>query len=175
MKNNSKNNNRSFKPLKISDSLKDIKKNLLHKFGKIEYIIHAKWREIVGTFFFEHSEPQKITSIFMHIDKKGDDVYQKILHINVTPSAAVEFQHFQDKVIEKINSYFGYKAIEGIRIHQNLYREKNILTSKNIDKPNNEKILQEIKKSTHKIDDKKLQQSIVNLGLSINNEKVNEK
>ena len=40
------------------------------------------------------------------------------LHVNVTPAAALEFQHFQDKIIEKINSYFGYKAIKGIKIHQ---------------------------------------------------------
>ena len=32
------------------------------------------------------------------------------LHVNVSPAAAIEFQHFQDKIIEKINSYFGYKA-----------------------------------------------------------------
>ena len=38
------------------------------------------------------------------------------------PAAAVEFQHFQDKIIEKINSYFGYKAIKGIKIHQLLVK-----------------------------------------------------
>ena len=29
------------------------------------------------------------------------------------PAAAVEFQHLKDKITEKINSYFGYKAIKG--------------------------------------------------------------
>ena len=31
----------------------------------------------------------------------------------------VEFQHFQNKILEKINSFFGYKAIHHIKIHQN--------------------------------------------------------
>ena len=45
----------------------------------------------------------------------------------------LEFQHFQDKIIEKINSYFGYKAIKGIKIHQQfIKKEKYQIKKKNI-------------------------------------------
>ena len=63
MTNNSSNKDRNFKPTKISDSLKNINNKFLYKFGKLDYIINTKWREIVGSFFVKHSEPQKITSI----------------------------------------------------------------------------------------------------------------
>ena len=91
--------------------------------------------------------------------------------MNVNPSIAVEFQHFQNKIIEKINSFFGYKAIHGIKIHQKLINKINHL-NKNKNKYNkdlkNKKI--EIKNTTTKINDKELEESLISLGLSIANE-----
>ena len=52
--------NRKFIPISISDSLKDVNKKLLYKFGKLDYFIHSKWGEIVGEFFVNYSEPVKI-------------------------------------------------------------------------------------------------------------------
>ena len=46
-------NNRKFKPIKISDSLRGINQKFLYKFGKLDYTIHAKWDEIVGSFFVQ--------------------------------------------------------------------------------------------------------------------------
>ena len=111
--------NRKFIPISISDSLKDVNKKLLYKFGKLDYFIHSKWGEIVGEFFVNYSEPVKINLIQSSENDFGDKVYDRYLHVNVSPSAAIEFQHFQDKIIEKINSYFGYEAIKGIKIHEN--------------------------------------------------------
>ena len=166
------NNNRNFRPVKISESLKTINQNVLYKFGKIDYTIHAKWPEIVGIFFVQHSEPQKITSIPAFSNTKEETIYEKYLHVNVTPSAAVEFQHFQNKIIEKINSFFGYKAIHGIKIHQKLIKKSKLSPKKNIIK--NENIKQkkiEIKNTIEEINDKKLEESLLNLGLSISAEK----
>ena len=163
--------NRKFKPMKISDSLRGINQKFLYKFGKLDYIIHAKWAEIVGSFFIQHSEPQKISSIPQSTNEKGETIYEKYLHVNVTPSAAVEFQHFHNKIVEKINSYFGYKAIKGIKIHQQLIKRENIVTKKsNVNFINIKQKTREIKNTISKINDKDLEQSIVNLGLSITNE-----
>ena len=162
---------RNFKAIKIGDSLRRVNQKFLYKFGKLDYIIHAKWEEIVGSFFVQHSEPQKISSIPQSTDEIGVNIHENYLHVNVTPSAAVEFQHFQNKITEKINSYFGYKAIKGIKIHQKLVKEENILNKKNnVNFANKDKKIKEIKKTTPKINDKDLEQSIVNLGLSITNQ-----
>ena len=163
--------NRKFKPVKISDSLRGIKQKFLYKFGKLDYIIYAKWAEIVGSFFAQHSEPRKISSIPQSTNEKGGTIYEKYLHVNVTPSAAVEFQHFHNKIVEKINSYFGYKAIKGIKIHQQLIKQENIVTKKNnVNFTNIKQKTREIQNTISKINDKDLEQSIVNLGLSITNE-----
>ena len=162
---------RKFIPISISESLKPVNRKFLYKFGKLDFTIHAKWSEIVGSFFVNHSEPLKISSILASVDENGKNIYNRYLHVNISPAAAIEFQHFQDKIIEKINSYFGYKAIKGIKIHQQFIKNESSnrkvnsvnLVEREIDK-------KEILELTPKLSDKKLEESIVNLGLSIKKE-----
>jgi len=171
MINNIPKNNRKYRPESIGNSLKALNQKFLYKFGKLDYVIHSKWGEIVGSFFVDHSKPIKITSIMSGDNNEGETVYDKFLHVNVTPAAAIEFQHFQNKIIEKINSYLGYKAIKGIKIHQKLVRKENKSSkTKQINFTNIKQKKQEIKNTTPKISDKDLEESILNLGVSIINE-----
>lgn len=164
---------RKYIPISINDSLKSINKKFLFKFGKLDYIIHSKWGDIVGEFFINYSEPIKITSIPISTADNGSTIYDRYLHVNVSPAASVEFQHFQNKIIEKINSYFGYKAVKGIKIHQKFIKneDKNINTNKknnNLIKRNADK--KKILESTPSLINKNLEESIVKLGLSITKE-----
>jgi len=166
-----KKTNRKFTPVSISDSLKEINQKFLYKFGKLDYTINAKWGNIVGNFFINHTEPLKITSIPRSKDDQGDIIYDKFLHVSVSPAAALDFQHFQDKIVEKINSYLGYKAIKGIKIHQNkLKNDVMEKSNKNVNLIKNNKNMLEIKKSAPNLSNKDLEDSIVKLGLSITND-----
>ena len=91
--------------------------------------------------------------------------------MNVSPAAAVDFQHFKDKITEKINSYFGYKAIKGIKIHQNFFRKFDDNTINNKKPKNTKKLNAEVKQYVKGIKNKDLEESVVKLGLSINTEK----
>jgi len=163
--------NRNFVPVSIADSLKTINNKFLYKYGKLDFTIHSKWADIVGKFFVNHSEPQKITSVANSVNDSGETIYDRYLHVNVSPAAALEFQHFQDKIIEKINSYFGYKAIKGVKIYQHFQQKRNTQEmKKNLNLITREKNKSEIKKSTPNLSNKNLEESIVNLGLSITNE-----
>ncbi len=166
--------NRNYKVTKIADSLSNINKKFLFKFGKLEFIIHSKWQQIVGPFFAENSEPLKISSILIEKNNSDENIDQKFLHVNVSPVIALEFQHFNNKIVEKINSYLGYSAIKGIKIHQKLIKNNNNIKFQNVKSINNTKIIEEIKNTNPKINDKKLQQSIINLGISIENDTENE-
>ena len=168
MNNKSEGSKRTFVPNKIGESLKKINNNFSHKFGKIEYLVHSKWGQIVGPFFSEHSEPLKITRIQTGTYDDNEKITSNYLLVNVSPVAAIEFQHYNDKIIEKINSYFGYKAIEGIKFQQN-YSPKNY--NKGSVKPKNLILNDELKKEVDKINNKSLEESIVKLGLSIRKEK----
>ena len=162
--------NRNYKPTKISDSLKSLNKEWINKFGKIDYIIFSKWSEIVGTFFAQYSQADKITAL-PNPSKDGETDYtEKILHVSVAPAAAIEFQHFQNKILEKINSFFGYKAIHYIKIHQK-FSSKNIhkkqIQNKHFEKNLLNKKRNKINDTSQKINDKELENSLFNLGLSI--------
>ena len=175
MKKYNQNEKRNYKPIKIGESLKDINQKLLYKYGKLDYIIFARWPEIVGVFFVKHSQPEKIISLpKMNPDYK-DESFEKILHVNVTPAAAVEFQHFKNKVIEKINSFFGFKAIHDIKIHQKLIKKNTPFFEKQ-NNSDNSNFLQKkikIKNTIQKINDKELEDSLLNLGVSVSkNEEV---
>ena len=157
---------RSFVPKKIGESLQNISKKYANKYGKVEYLILSKWPQIVGSFFADHSEPEKISRIPDGENEVGEIVYSKYLHVNVSPAAAIDFQHFKNKIIDKINSYFGYKAIIDIRLQQNFVPKKNIreLKVKKSDVRNKKIINKKINNKDLEKSLEKLEQSIIEMG-----------
>ena len=162
---------RTYVPKKIGETLARINKNYSSKFGKIEFLILSKWTQIVGIFFADHSEPDKISRITEEFNEFDEPIYKNFLHVRVSPAAAVEFQHYKDTIIEKINSYFGYRAISDLRLQQNFVPEKKIKKNINLyDQDLSEKEKASIKNEINNIKNEELEKSIVNLGASINRE-----
>jgi len=169
MKINKTESNRTFVPKKIGETLSKVNKKYSSKFGKNEFLIMSKWPQIVGTFFADHSEPDRISRVTEEFNELDEPIFKNFLHVKVSPAAAVEFQHYKDTIIEKINSFFGYKAIADLRLQQNY-----IPKAKVNHKLNEMKISEEekeiIKNEIDVIHDEELQKSIVNLGASIKRE-----
>ena len=162
---------RTFVPKKIGDTLGKVNKIFSNKYGKTEFLILSKWPQIVGSFFAEHSEPDKISRLTEDFDEFDQPIFKNFLHVRVSSAAAVEFQHYKDTIIEKINSFFGYKAIADLRLQQNFIPKKKNeppLKSERFKTTDKEKKI--VKKYIQNIKDKELENSIVNLGLSINRE-----
>ena len=162
---------RTFVPKKIGETIAKVNKKYSSKLGKIEFLILSKWSQIVGSFFADHSEPDKISQTTEEFNEFDEPIYKNFLHVRVSPAAAVEFQHYKDKIMEKINSFFGYKAISDLRFQQNFIpkKKRNIninLYDQEISKEEKESIKNEI----GNIHNKELEKSIVNLGASINKE-----
>ena len=104
----------------------------------------------------------------------GEKVFKSYLNVGVSPAAAIEFQHFKDKILEKINSYFGYKAIIDLRIQQNYIPiNKNKLSNVDSKKmSDNDKI--NILKKVENMENNELKNSLFNLGKNIIKENNNE-
>jgi len=96
---------RTFVPKKIGDTLGKVNRVFSNKYGKIEFLILSKWPQIVGSFFAEHSEPDKISRLTEDFDEYDQPIFKSFLNVRVSPAAAVEFQHYKDTIIEKINSF----------------------------------------------------------------------
>ncbi|MCH1484765.1 MAG: DUF721 domain-containing protein [Flavobacteriaceae bacterium] len=115
---------RTYVPKKIGDTLSKINKNYSSKFGKIEFLILSKWTQIVGSFFADHSEPDKISRITEEFNEFDEPIYKNFLHVRVSPAAAVEFQHYKDTIIEKINSFLAIKLLQIFDYNKILFPKK---------------------------------------------------
>ncbi len=158
---------RSFIPQRIGDSIKKINRNFTSKFDKIEFIIQSNWEQIVGSYFAEFSEPLYITRIPDFENEIGETVYRNYLNVSVSPAAALEFQHFKDTILEKMNSYFGYKAIIDLRIQQNYITNSNRKKLNVIDIQLSNEENQNISKEVEMLADTSLKSTLINLGKKI--------
>ncbi len=167
---NKKNNNpkRTFIPQPIGNTIKKVNRNFTSKFGKIEFIIQSKWSDIAGKYFAEYSEPKNITRLLDSENEIGEQIYKNYLNVSVAPAAALEFQHFRDTILEKINSYFGYKAVLDLRIQQNYIprrKSKQLSDMNNTRLTNNEQ--NEIAVEVENLNSKDLKKSLIDLGKNI--------
>ena len=71
----------------------------------------TRWSAIVGPELASASCPEKL-SYAPHNHGAGT------LSIRVTGAAALEFQHREPQIIERVNAYFGFRAVSRIRLIQ---------------------------------------------------------
>ena len=83
----------------------------LRKFGFAEAEIVTKWKQIVGPRLGERTSPIRLA--YRHGQRRSGT-----LHILVESGFAVEIQHIEPLLIERVNSYYGYAAVEKLVIHQ---------------------------------------------------------
>ena len=162
---------RTFIPQSVGDTVKKINKNFTSKFGRLEFVIHSNWSKIVGSYFNEFSEPKQITRFPDFENDLGETVYKNYLNVSVSPGASLEFQHFKNTIIDKINNYFGYKAVLDLRIQQNYIpknKTRDIIINHNFDMSEEDK--KNIKKEVKNMENSELKKSLIDLGININKE-----
>ena len=75
----------------------------------------ARWSEIVGGDIAEHSQPEKIR---WPRGQHGNQPEPGTLVLRVEGPAALEIQHLSAIILERVNRFFGWQAIGGLRLHQ---------------------------------------------------------
>ena len=105
-------NKKSAGLIKASDAMNDMVKKLLGSHSFIEIDIIKNWERIVGEDLAEISVPQKIDF------KKGSRDEGVLTLMVVSGGFALELSQNERVIVEKINTYFGYKAVEKIKIMQ---------------------------------------------------------
>lgn len=108
MKHNSK-----FGPARLGLFTQGLVKPVFKNRGLMEGKIITHWSQIVGEKFAQMSFAEKIT---FPKGKRSEGT----LHLNVTSSGALLFQYAQDLILERINTFFGYKALSKIRMTHGL-------------------------------------------------------
>ena len=98
----------------LAKSILPLARNVLGKKGFVETDILTNWNAIIGEELAAYTFPQKID--FKRGEKTGGT-----LHLAVPSGAfALEVQHREKFILQKINTYFGYNAVSNLRIAQNV-------------------------------------------------------
>ena len=101
-------------PRALSATLPKITKAVLDKGGRDYATIIAEWPAIVGQALAGSSQPEKL------IRRRAGDERSSggVLTIRVSGGAALEIQHREPQIIERINSYIGYRAVTRLKLVQ---------------------------------------------------------
>ena len=104
----------------IGQTLSRITNPALRKRGFAHKETLGRWATIVGDNLADFSTPQRIA----YPARQGG---QGVLQIRVDSVRALEIQHMSSIIIERINTYFGYRAVNSLRIVQDpiSFRKKN--------------------------------------------------
>jgi len=95
----------------ISDLMPEIGRAAFRRFGFIQSSVVSRWPEIVGTRYADVSVPE---SIRFPMGKKEDGT----LNLLVSGAHATLMQHITPEIIERVNRFFGYRAISQVRFRQ---------------------------------------------------------
>jgi hypothetical protein len=98
-------------PQSLGRHLKGIAGKALGKHGMAFGALLTDWTSIVGPLLAEQTGPLKL--IFP--PGRRD---QAVLHLRVSGSAALLIQHEEPQILERINGYFGYKAVTRLKLVQ---------------------------------------------------------
>ena len=110
---NRQNMKRTFKTRSLAELAQSINGRAFNRFGFAKSDIVLHWREIVGAVLARSSVPERL---IMPKRAEGDSK-SGTLHIRVEGSYAPEMQHLEPLVIDRINSYYGFKAVGRLIFH----------------------------------------------------------
>jgi len=97
----------------VSDLLGEAGGAAFRKFGFVQFSIVSRWREIVGQRYAAVSSPESIR--FPHGRKSGGT-----LTLVVEGAHAPMMQHVAPAIVERVNMFFGYPAVERIVFRQGI-------------------------------------------------------
>ncbi|MFC7048999.1 DUF721 domain-containing protein [Emcibacter nanhaiensis] len=89
----------------ISDLARQVSRGSFRRYGFAQSEIIARWPEIVGPVLSGCSVPERLT--FPRAEGAGGTLY-----IRIEGSFAAEMQHLEELVLERINGFYGYRAVE---------------------------------------------------------------
>jgi hypothetical protein len=96
----------------LAVTLPRLTRRLIGRGGFAEGGLAADWPGIVGTEMASRCQPGKL--VFRHQSERREGT----LTLRVEAPFAVELQHLAPQLIERINGYFGYRAVARLTLRQ---------------------------------------------------------
>ena len=104
---------RSLRARSVADMLPDVGRAAFRRFGFVQSSVVSRWREIVGERYASVSSPESIR--FPAAKRAGG-----VLTLIVEGAHAPMMQHVAPVIVERVNRFFGYAAVERVQFKQGL-------------------------------------------------------
>jgi len=124
-------------------------------FSAIEVV--TRWPEIVGESLAESCTPERISY------PRGARM-DGTLHVSASGAMALELQHMEPVLIERINNFCGYRAVGKIAIKQAQPVRRRKPAARRLPAPPDAARLAQIESQTEKISDDELRKALTRLG-----------
>ncbi len=111
---------RSFNAVTLSDLVPELLDPLLQKRAGLTTALIGAWPEIAGERIGQFSRPAKIS--WSRANKSDDPYAPATLFISADPAVALALQHETTSIISRVNVFFGYPAIDRVKISQKQMR-----------------------------------------------------
>ena len=95
----------------IADLMPEVGRTAFRRFGFVQSSIVTRWGEIVGAEHARHCQPE---SIRFPPGEKSDGILQLV----VSPGHAPLIQHVIPEIMERVNRFFGYRAVARVKLRQ---------------------------------------------------------
>jgi hypothetical protein len=99
----------------ISDLMPDIGRTAFRRFGFVQSSVVTRWPEIVGE---RHARVCAPEAIRFPPGEKSDG----ILELVVVPAHAPMIQHVIPEIMERVNRFFGYRAVARVKLRQGVVK-----------------------------------------------------
>lgn len=99
----------------LAASLPAVTRAALGKRGMALAALLAEWEAIMGPALAAATSPIRL--IRDRAAQEGEDE-AAILELRVDSAAAVELQHTEPRILERINAHFGYRAVKRLKLRQ---------------------------------------------------------
>ncbi|MCK9543988.1 MAG: DciA family protein [Novosphingobium sp.] len=95
----------------IADLMPEVGRTAFRRFGFVQSSVVTRWPEIVGP---RHAKVCAPESIRFPPGEKADGILQLV----VVPAHAPLIQHVVPEIMERVNRFFGYRAVARVKLRQ---------------------------------------------------------
>lgn len=112
---------RTFVPSSLGKVLQSVTSAFISKQGFVWAAVLQDWTSVVGEVYKDMVMPQKI------MFPKGKNTEGTFYVMVENSGAGLLVQHLQPLILERVNQYFGYKALTKMVMRQGVFPEKKLL------------------------------------------------